>query len=98
MLKEAPAPRNFKYWHALELACHVITHPGAGVSNAEFGLLRAVELAKAPERECQTFGLKEISRIVGGYIEGAKVFARALHCHPAVLVFPGWQIDSKHAA
>ena len=31
-------------------------------------------------------------------VERAKVFARALHCHPAVLVFPGWQIDSKHAA
>jgi transcriptional regulator with XRE-family HTH domain len=24
-------------------------------------------------------------------VERAKVFARALHCHPAVLVFPGWE-------
>lgn len=25
-------------------------------------------------------------------VERAKVLARALRCHPAVLVFPGWQI------
>ena len=24
-------------------------------------------------------------------VERAKVLARALHCHPAVLVFPGWE-------
>jgi len=29
-------------------------------------------------------------------VERAKVLARALACHPAVLVFPGWEID--HAA
>ena len=29
-------------------------------------------------------------------IERAKVIARELECHPAVLVFPGW--DLKHAA
>jgi hypothetical protein len=29
-------------------------------------------------------------------VERAKVFARALQCHPAVLVFPGWEI--AHAA
>lgn len=27
-------------------------------------------------------------------VERAKALARALRCHPAVLVFPGWQIDS----
>jgi transcriptional regulator with XRE-family HTH domain len=26
-------------------------------------------------------------------VERAKSLARALRCHPAVLVFPGWQID-----
>jgi transcriptional regulator with XRE-family HTH domain len=25
-------------------------------------------------------------------VERAKALATALHCHPAVLVFPGWQI------
>ena len=30
-------------------------------------------------------------------VERAKVLAKALGCHPAVLVFPGWEID-EHAA
>lgn len=28
-------------------------------------------------------------------IERAKVLARSLRCHPAVLVFPGWDIDAE---
>ncbi|MFQ5705611.1 MAG: helix-turn-helix domain-containing protein [Gemmatimonadales bacterium] len=31
-------------------------------------------------------------------VERAKVLARALKCHPAVLVFPGWVIDKDSAA
>lgn len=31
-------------------------------------------------------------------VERAKTLARALRCHPGVLVFPGWEIDSEHAA
>lgn len=31
-------------------------------------------------------------------IERAKSLARALRCHPAVLVFPGWDVDSGNAA
>lgn len=31
-------------------------------------------------------------------VERAKVLARALRCHPAVLVFPGWEIPLEHAA
>jgi transcriptional regulator with XRE-family HTH domain len=27
-------------------------------------------------------------------VERAKMLATALRCHPAVLVFPGWQLDS----
>lgn len=27
-------------------------------------------------------------------VERAKVLGTALHCHPAVLVFRGWQLDS----
>ena len=30
-------------------------------------------------------------------IERAKVLARALNCHPAVLVFPGWELDNAAA-
>lgn len=31
-------------------------------------------------------------------VERAKVLARALKCHPAVLVFPGWDINKELAA
>ncbi|MEW7975424.1 MAG: helix-turn-helix transcriptional regulator [Candidatus Thiodiazotropha endolucinida] len=31
-------------------------------------------------------------------VERAKVLARALQCHPAVLVFPGWDTNSEAAA
>jgi transcriptional regulator with XRE-family HTH domain len=31
-------------------------------------------------------------------VERAKTLARALQCHPAVLVFPGWEIDKLRAA
>ncbi|MDH3526762.1 MAG: helix-turn-helix domain-containing protein [Gammaproteobacteria bacterium] len=31
-------------------------------------------------------------------VERAKVLARALKCHPAVLVFPGWDIRRDSAA
>ncbi len=30
-------------------------------------------------------------------VERAKVIARALRCHPAVLVFPGWEIEESAA-
>jgi len=31
-------------------------------------------------------------------VERAKVLARALKCHPAVLVFPGWDTEHQSAA
>ncbi len=31
-------------------------------------------------------------------VERAKVLARALKCHPAVLVFPGWELSGLVAA
>lgn len=31
-------------------------------------------------------------------VERAKVLALALQCHPAVLVFPGWEVPLKAAA
>lgn len=31
-------------------------------------------------------------------VERAKVLARALRCHPAVLVFPGWEVPVETAA
>jgi len=31
-------------------------------------------------------------------VERAKVLARALKCHPGVLVFPGWDVELANAA
>ena len=31
-------------------------------------------------------------------VERAKVLARALRCHPGVLVFPGWELPKEVAA
>ena len=31
-------------------------------------------------------------------VERAKVLARALRCHPAVIVFPGWDVEKESAS
>ena len=31
-------------------------------------------------------------------VERAKALAKALKCHPAVLVFPGWKVEQESAA
>ncbi len=31
-------------------------------------------------------------------VDRAKILARALKCHPAVLVFPGWDVSEESAA
>lgn len=31
-------------------------------------------------------------------VDRAKTLARVLRCHPAVLVFPGWDLDAESAA
>ena len=64
-------------------------------------------------RELQELSQNELSRLTGipqstisaienervrlG-VERAKVLARALACHPAVLVFPGWDVAVESAA
>jgi len=64
-------------------------------------------------RELQELSQNELSRMTGipqstisaiendrvnlG-IERAKVLARALKCHPSVLVFPGWSVEQESAA
>jgi len=52
------------------------------------------QLANIPQ---STISAIENERVNLG-IERAKVLARALRCHPAVLVFPGWDVESEHAA
>lgn len=52
------------------------------------------ELSGIPQ---STISAIENDRVSLG-VERSKVLARALRCHPAVLVFPGWDIDNESAA
>lgn len=52
------------------------------------------ELTGIPQ---STISAIECDRVNLG-VERAKVLARALRCHPAVLVFPGWDINHDSAA
>ncbi len=52
------------------------------------------ELTSIPQ---STLSAIENNRVNLG-VERAKVLARALKCHPAVLVFPGWDVGDESAA
>ena len=54
------------------------------------------ELAELTSIPQSTISAIENNRVNVG-IERAKVLARALECHPAVLVFPGWEVESSAA-
>lgn len=55
---------------------------------------RLAELTGIPQ---STISAIERDRVNLG-VERAKVLARALRCHPAVLVFPGWELEEDSAA
>ena len=55
------------------------------------------ELAAASGIPQSTISAIERGRINLG-VERAKLLARALRCHPAVLVFPGWDVEKESAA
>ena len=59
--------------------------------------LSQIDLAKLTGIPQSTISGIENDRIHIG-VERAKVLARALKCHPAVLVFPGWNIKEPAAA
>ena len=54
------------------------------------------ELARLCGLPQSTLSAIENNRISLG-VERAKVIARALKCHPAVLVFPGWELEASAA-
>jgi transcriptional regulator with XRE-family HTH domain len=60
------------------------------------------ELSQNELAACTGIPQSTISAIENGRVrlgvERAKVLARALRCHPAVLVFPGWEVDKETAA
>jgi len=59
-----------------------------------FSQNRLSELTGIPQ---STISAIENDRVKLG-VERAKVLARALSCHPAVLVFPGWYVEGEAAA
>ena len=59
-----------------------------------FSQNRLSEISGIPQ---STISAIERERINLG-VERAKQLARALRCHPAALVFPGWDIESESAA
>ena len=52
------------------------------------------EITRIPQ---STISAIENDRVKLG-VERAKVLARALKCHPSVLVFPGWNVEKETAA
>ena len=55
------------------------------------------ELAEISGIPQSTISAIENSRVRLG-VERAKTLARALQCHPAVLLFPGWDVAAESAA
>ncbi len=55
------------------------------------------ELASLTGIPQPTLSAIENNRVKLG-VERAKVLSRALKCHPAVIVFPGWDIEQEFAA
>jgi transcriptional regulator with XRE-family HTH domain len=60
------------------------------------------ELSQSQLAEATSIPQSTISAIENGRVnlgvERAKVLARALQVHPAVLVFPGWEVAEESAA
>jgi transcriptional regulator with XRE-family HTH domain len=59
--------------------------------------LSQIELSRLTGIPQATISAIENDRINLG-VERSKVLARALKCHPAVLVFPGWEVPLESAA
>jgi transcriptional regulator with XRE-family HTH domain len=63
----------------------------------EFQELSQNQLAQLTGIPQATLSAIENDRVRLG-VERAKVLARALKCHPGVLVFPGWELPRNAAA
>ena len=55
------------------------------------------QLARLTDIPQTTISAIENDRVRLG-VERAKVLAKALRCHPGVLVFPGWELPGETAA
>lgn len=76
----------------------VVVEPGESVRILrELQEMSQSQLAKVTGISQATISAIENGRVNLG-VERAKVLARALRCHPAVLVFPGWDVAAESAA
>jgi transcriptional regulator with XRE-family HTH domain len=77
---------------------HIVVSNGESVRILrELQELSQNELARLAKIPQSTISAIENDRVNLG-IERAKSLARALRCHPAVLVFPGWDVENENAA
>ncbi len=77
---------------------HIEVSPGESVKILrELQELSQNDLANICGIPQSTISAIENDRVRLG-VERAKVLARALSCHPAVLVFPGWDVAVESAA
>lgn len=77
---------------------HVVVSPGESLRIIrELQELSQSQLAEMSGIPQPTISALERGRINLG-VERAKVLARALNCHPAVLVFPDWDSEADSAA
>jgi transcriptional regulator with XRE-family HTH domain len=60
------------------------------------------EMSQAALAEASGIPQSTVSGIEHGRVklgvERAKMLARALKCHPAVIIFPGWNVERESAA
>ncbi len=77
-------------------------HAEVSVGDSVRILRELQELSQTQLAQLTGIGQATISAIENGRVnlgvERAKVLALALDCHPAVLVFPGWQLPISKAA
>ncbi len=77
---------------------HIDVSPGESVKIIrELQEMSQNDLAAASGIPQSTISAIERERINLG-VERAKLLARALKCHPAVLVFPSWDVEKESAA
>lgn len=88
--------RNMKNYHPAKKRIEVTVGESVRIIR-ELQELSQNELAKLTGIPQPTLSAIENDRVALG-VERAKVLAKALKCHPGVLVFPGWELPKDSAA
>lgn len=91
-----PVPRGDRNFQAAKTRVEVSVGESVRVMR-ELQEMSQNDLARATGIPQSTISAIGNERVRLG-VQGAKVLARALCCHPGVLVFPGWDADDADAA